>query len=254
LGLHSFICTFKHTTEITALQDNQPVSHSISSVDLGCYFHFILTFLYILISEIARGRRFQLHSIEIHKSKRLSGNSLSRITFSIFFSFFFPKKISLYSWGILYILVLLSVCWPHAVQLWWWECIFVNIRTFVVKCHLLSEYSFGRQLIKYYFWCNALWVLLIKKTYFTVKPCGTFSFGPVWSFPVQIKMYNRLMITTVFPHHQWITAVETWKPIAWTRPWAVLQVRNWFDFEWRKQIYLLSKMSRQLWCPLFFSG
>jgi len=118
-----------------------------------------------------------------------------------------------------------------------------------VKFHLLSEYSFGRQLIKYCFWCNALWVLLIKKTYFTVKPCGTFAFGLVCSFPVQIKMCNRLlMITIVFPHHQWIAAVETWKPIAWTRPWAV-QVRNWFDFEWRKEIYLFSKVSRPALVP-----
>jgi len=125
----------------------------------------------------------------------------------------------------------------------------VNIWTFIVRCHLLSEYSFGRQPIKYYFWCNALWVLLIKKTYFTVKPCGTFSFGPVWSFPVKIEMYNRLMmITTVFPHHRWITAMETWKPIAWTRPFAV-QVRNWFDFKWGEEIYLFFKVSRPALFP-----
>jgi hypothetical protein len=83
----AFNCKFKHTTEITALQDNQPVSHSISLIDLGCYFHFILTFLYILISEIARVRRFQLQAIDIHKSKRLSKNSLSHVTFATFFFF-----------------------------------------------------------------------------------------------------------------------------------------------------------------------
>jgi hypothetical protein len=110
----AFNCKFKHTTEITALQD-QPVSHSISLIDLGCYFHFILTFLYILISEIARVRRFQLQAIDIHKSKRLRENSLSHVTFATFS--FFAEKLSLHSWGILYILELLSVCWPHAVQL-----------------------------------------------------------------------------------------------------------------------------------------
>lgn len=81
---------FKHTTEITALQDNQPVSHSISLIDLGCYFHIILTFLYILISEIASVSRFHLQSIDIHKSKRLSGNSFSHITFSTFL--FSPRR------------------------------------------------------------------------------------------------------------------------------------------------------------------
>ena len=88
----AFNCKFKHTTEITALQDIQRVSHSISLIDLGCYFHFILTFLYILISEIARDRRFQLQAIDIHKSKRLSKNSLSHVTFATFFFFFFRRE------------------------------------------------------------------------------------------------------------------------------------------------------------------
>jgi hypothetical protein len=88
-----------------------------------------------------------------------------------------------------------------------------------------------------------------KKTYFTVKPCGTFSFGLVWSFPVQIQIYNQLMIiTTVFPPHQWITAMETWKLIAWTRPWAV-QETNWFDFKLGKELYLFSKVSRPALVP-----
>jgi len=50
-----------------------------------------------------------------------------------------------------------------------------------------------------------------------------------------------MMIANVFPHHQWITAMENWKPIAWTRPWAV-QVRIWCDFEWEKEIYLFQSV------------
>ena len=57
-----------------------------------------------------------------------------------------------------------------------------------------------------------------------------------------------MMMTTVFPHHQWITAMETWKHVAWTRPWAV-QVTNWFDFEWGKEIYVFSKVSSPTLVP-----
>jgi len=57
-----------------------------------------------------------------------------------------------------------------------------------------------------------------------------------------------MMISTVFPHHQWITAMETWKPIAWTRPWAV-QVTSWFGFEWGKEIYIFSKVYRPALVP-----